>query len=157
MTSLEGWDTTNMPTLQCLVRLVGLEPTRLSPSNFKFGEFTNFSTIAKNGRSREIRTPDILLPKQAVYQADLYSDCSCIILYVFSKVNWCAHLDLNQESTNYEFAALTNYAIVPIIHQQILVKVYGVHHHANDPASTVSCTKIRDSQDGNQSIQYFFG
>jgi hypothetical protein len=30
-----------------LVRLVGLEPTRLTPTDFKSGEFTNFSTIAK--------------------------------------------------------------------------------------------------------------
>ena len=28
----------------------------------------------KNGRGREIRTPDILLPKQARYQAALYPD-----------------------------------------------------------------------------------
>ena len=28
-------------------------------------------------------------------------------------INWWDYLDLNQESTNYEFAALTNYAIVP--------------------------------------------
>jgi hypothetical protein len=46
------------------------------------------------------------------YQAVLLSDCY-ILLYVFAKVNWWDHLDLNQESTNYEFAALTNYAIVP--------------------------------------------
>ena len=30
-----------------------------------------------------------------------------------SQAIWWDHLDLNQESTNYEFAALTNYAIVP--------------------------------------------
>ena len=28
----------------------------------------------KNGRGREIRTPDILLPKQARYQTALYPD-----------------------------------------------------------------------------------
>ena len=40
-------------------------------------------------------------------------------------------MDLNQESTNYEFAALTNYAIVPIILLQILVITYDVHRYAN--------------------------
>ena len=30
----------------------------------------------KNGRGREIRTPDILLPKQARYQTALYPDIS---------------------------------------------------------------------------------
>ena len=47
------------------------------------------------------------------YQAVLLSDCLYIILYLVTKVKWWDHLDLNQESTNYEFAALTNYAIVP--------------------------------------------
>jgi hypothetical protein len=31
-------------------------------------------TAVNNGRGREIRTPDILLPKQARYQAALYPD-----------------------------------------------------------------------------------
>ena len=46
------------------------------------------------------------------YQAVLLSDTS-IIYPQDIDVNWWDHLDLNQESTNYEFAALTNYAIVP--------------------------------------------
>ena len=90
-----------------MVRLVGLEPTSQEATDFKSVVYTDSTTIAKNGRSREIRTPDILLPKQAVYQADLYSD-KIILLYVSIKINyWWDHLDLNQESTNYEFAALT--------------------------------------------------
>ncbi len=40
-------------------------------------------------------------------------------------------MDLNQESTNYEFAALTNYAIVPKVQQQILVITYDAHRYAN--------------------------
>jgi hypothetical protein len=33
-----------------------------------------FQLPIKNGRGREIRTPDILLPKQARYQTALYPD-----------------------------------------------------------------------------------
>ena len=35
-------------------------------------------TIRKNGRGREIRTPDILLPKQARYQTALYPEIAQI-------------------------------------------------------------------------------
>ena len=44
------------------------------------------------------------------YQAVLLSDFY-ILIQLGNKVNWWDYLDLNQESTNYEFAALTNYAI----------------------------------------------
>ena len=46
------------------------------------------------------------------YQAVLLSDFY-ILIQLGNKVNWWDYLDLNQESTNYEFAALTNYAIAP--------------------------------------------
>jgi hypothetical protein len=36
----------------------------------------------KNGRGREIRTPDILLPKQARYQTALYPDILAIEPFV---------------------------------------------------------------------------
>ena len=111
MTSLEGWDTTNMPTLLILVRLVGLEPTWLTPTDFKSVVYTDSTTVAKNGRTERIRTSDPLLPKQMHYQAVLLSDFY-ILIQLGNKVNWWDYLDLNQESTNYEFAALTNYAIV---------------------------------------------
>ena len=44
----------------------------------------------KNGRGREIRTPDILLPKQARYQAALYPDITeiGIILGQLTNVNY---------------------------------------------------------------------
>jgi hypothetical protein len=32
------------------------------------------------GRGREIRTPDILLPKQARYQTALYPECQLLML-----------------------------------------------------------------------------
>jgi hypothetical protein len=39
------------------------------------------------GRGREIRTPDILLPKQARYQTALYPDKLAIIRVLFECVN----------------------------------------------------------------------
>ncbi len=39
---------------------------------------TTHSIKLKNGRGRGIRTPDILLPKQARYQAALYPDVYCL-------------------------------------------------------------------------------
>lgn len=78
-----------------------------------------------------------------------------ILLYLFSKVKWWDHLDLNQESTNYEFAALTNYAIVPRVRLQILEATCGARRYANVVEDTFfSYTKFLDSQDDNQSIQY---
>ena len=47
LTSLEGWDTTNMPTPHFLVRLVGLEPTWLTPTDFESVVYTDSTTVAK--------------------------------------------------------------------------------------------------------------
>ena len=76
-----------------MVRPVGFEPTthglegrcsirlsygRSNPNNLKQIPGLNTSTILPEnkiiGRGREIRTPDILLPKQARYQTALYPD-----------------------------------------------------------------------------------
>ena len=52
-------------------------------------------------------------------KADALPGCANVRLFYSticmftSQAIWWDHLDLNQESTNYEFAALTNYAIVP--------------------------------------------
>ena len=89
------------------MRLVGLEPTWLTPTDFKSVVYTDSTTVAKTGRTERIRTSDPLLPKQMHYQAVLLSDCSSILLYLVVKVKWWDHLDSNQDSTNYEFAALT--------------------------------------------------
>ena len=42
-----------------------------------YGRKTVRTEIRKNGRGREIRTPDILLPKQARYQTALYPE-TCV-------------------------------------------------------------------------------
>lgn len=52
MTSLEGWDTTNMPTLLILVRLVNWcewwdsNPHAQRATNFKSVSATNYDTLA---------------------------------------------------------------------------------------------------------------
>ena len=116
--------------------------------------YTDSTTVAKTGRTERIRTSDPLLPKQMHYQAVLLSDVS-ILLYLVPKVKWWDHLDLNQESTNYEFAALTNYAIVPKVHSQIQEATYDARRHAICLEDTFSYdTKSRDSQDDIQSIQH---
>ena len=50
--------------------------------NFKTG-----GNKKRSGRGREIRTPDILLPKQARYQTALYPE---------RVIEWLPELDLNQ-------------------------------------------------------------
>ena len=93
-------------------------------------------------------------------KADALPGCANVRLFYSticmftSQAIWWDHLDLNQESTNYEFAALTNYAIVPIIHLQIHQAIYGAHHHASDCACICACTMSRDFQDDTQSIQH---
>ena len=41
---------------------------------FSGPQYWKTPVLAKSGRGREIRTPDILLPKQARYQTALYPD-----------------------------------------------------------------------------------
>ena len=43
----------------------------------KTGIYHSPGCDVESGRGREIRTPDILLPKQARYQTALYPDCYC--------------------------------------------------------------------------------
>ena len=64
-----------------LVRLEGLEPATLALEgrcsiqlSYRRSNFSNDHTATNYGRGREIRTPDILLPKQARYQTALYPD-----------------------------------------------------------------------------------
>ncbi len=55
-----------------MARLAGLEPATLGLE----GRCSiQLSYKRKAGRGRGIRTPDILLPKQARYQTALYPDC----------------------------------------------------------------------------------
>ena len=59
-----------------MVRPAGLEPATLGLEGrcsiqMSYGRIIFITSL--NGRGGEIRTPDILLPKQAVYQADLHS------------------------------------------------------------------------------------
>ena len=52
-----------------------LYPNELrAQNNLDFKHISRRNKIIKSGRGREIRTPDILLPKQARYQAALYPD-----------------------------------------------------------------------------------
>lgn len=61
-----------------MVRPAGLEPAALGLEGrcsiqLSYGRLTvHPSEHSENGRGREIRTPDILLPKQARYQTALY-------------------------------------------------------------------------------------
>ena len=57
-----------------LVRLVGLEPTWLTPTDFKSVVYTDSTTVAKIGRTCKTRTCDPLLPKQVLYQTELISE-----------------------------------------------------------------------------------
>ncbi len=45
----------------------------------------------KSGRGREIRTPDILLPKQARYQTALYPDYCCTGTSTGPVFRWAHH------------------------------------------------------------------
>ena len=54
-----------------MVRLAGLEP---ATPGLEGRCSVRLSYKRYNGRGREIRTPDILLPKQARYQTALYPD-----------------------------------------------------------------------------------
>src|SRR5690554_2115402 len=58
---------------QYMVGRVGFEPTT---NWLKANCSTTELTTQKNGRGRGIRTPDILLPKQARYRTALYPDGS---------------------------------------------------------------------------------
>ena len=59
-----------------LARLAGLEPA--TPSLEGWCSIQLSYKRKENGRGREIRTPDILLPKQARYQTALYPDNLCL-------------------------------------------------------------------------------
>ena len=52
--------------------------------------------LDKDGRDREIRTPDILLPKQARYQTALYPEHVASNTKSLQSNKWLPELDLNQ-------------------------------------------------------------
>ena len=78
-----------------MVRPAGLEPatTRLEGGcsiQLSYGRVLDFfSVVLKNGRSGGIRTPDILLPKQARYRTALHSEylkcCAFQVVRILSR------------------------------------------------------------------------
>lgn len=72
-----------------VVGRVGVEPTtNWLKANCSTTELTTQMQLISDGRGREIRTPDILLPKQARYRTALYPVCPAL--------SWLRDLDSNQ-------------------------------------------------------------
>lgn len=51
-----------------MVRLVGLEPTWLKPTDFKSVVYTDSTTVAKIGQGERTRTSNFYVPNVALYQ-----------------------------------------------------------------------------------------